>query len=564
MAQIVRALILVVVTSGGVGCSEHPPAEGPAVTAVAHSASSPSPSGPVQIDELARRATNGDAEAAYALARAYALGDGIPEDQIKATNYYRLASESGSAPAMTALAVRYRSGVGTSRDFDKARALAEKALQAGDKDAVIVLARMQLNGDGREKDIKGAIDTLRKAGDAGSVRALDTLGGWYFFGDPLAVDEAQGVELWRRAAEKGSTEYLYMLGYAHRHGRGVPKAPTSALRWWERGVAANDRASAWALGREYRDGDIVPRNDRKATALFQQAATAGDADAQRALASAYIDGVGIEPDDVLAHAWANISATNPSHAHSTVKINGKPVDPYDNAREKVRPLLEIVEERMAREQLTEAQELAASWSKGKSLSRKASVEGKGRSQTGTAFFLSAESYAVTNAHVVDGCTTVTVRGGDSAANVVARDEVNDLALLKVTGTQKRFAQLSARPHDLRQGDDIFVYGFPLSSVLSTSGNLTQGLVSALTGLGNNSGQIQITAAIQPGSSGSPVVDKKGHVVGVVSSKLSDVKLAQATGQVGQAVNFAVGGQTLVQFLRNAGVPFEMGRSWLAK
>lgn len=563
MARDIRMVILAVAVCSGAGCNKRPPEVGPATAASTPSASSPSTAGPMPIDELARRAAKGDVKAALTLANMYSSGYGVAQDLAKAASYLQRASDSGSAEAMSALASRYRNGDGVRQDFAKARALAEGAAQAGVKDAVIVLAELTLHGQGRDKDVKAAVDMLRAAGESGSIAALERLGEWYYYGRVLVKDESHAVELWQRAAEKGSEDRFYMLGYAFRNGEGARREPVTALRWWERGDAAGDADSAWALAEECRDGEIVPRNDRKSTSLFQRAAVAGHASAQRELAFAYMNGVGIEPDDVLAHAWANTSATNPSHSRSKVTVNGKPVDPYVNAKERIRPLLDIVEGRIAKEHLAEAQELAASWSKGKTLSRKASAESKGRTQAGTAFFVSADGYAVTNAHVADSYTTVAVRGGDGAAKVVARDELNDLALLKMTGTQKRYAQLSPQPQGLRQGDDIFVYGFPLSSVLSTSGNLTQGLVSALTGLGNNSDQIQITAAIQPGSSGSPLVDKKGHVVGVVSSELSDVKLAQATGQVGQAVNFAVGGQTLLPFLRNDGVAFESGRSWLA-
>jgi S1-C subfamily serine protease len=96
----------------------------------------------------------------------------------------------------------------------------------------------------------------------------------------------------------------------------------------------------------------------------------------------------------------------------------------------------------------------------------------------------------------------------------------------------------------------------LNFLLSSGGNLTPGTVSALTGLGNNSNQIQITAPIQPGSSGSPVMDKKGSVVGVVSMTLDDRKMTKAIGQVGQNVNFAINGQTIKNFLEANQVPYK--------
>jgi S1-C subfamily serine protease len=138
------------------------------------------------------------------------------------------------------------------------------------------------------------------------------------------------------------------------------------------------------------------------------------------------------------------------------------------------------------------------------------------------------------------------------------DVVNDLTLLQIPGTVNDTAAINADPAKLRQGDDIVVFGFPLNSVLSSGGNLTPGIISALTGLGNNTSQIQITAPIQPGSSGSPVLNKKGEVVGVVSMKLSDSKMAKATGQVGQNVNFAVSGQTLKSFLDAHKIEYSKG------
>jgi S1-C subfamily serine protease len=171
-----------------------------------------------------------------------------------------------------------------------------------------------------------------------------------------------------------------------------------------------------------------------------------------------------------------------------------------------------------------------------------------KQRNGTIFLVSKLGHAIANQHVTGGCTELRIQGRDGVAKLVTEDEVNDLALVQIQGTVKGSATIASAPGKLRQGEDIIVFGFPLNSLLSSGGNLTPGVVSALTGLGNNTNQIQITAPIQPGSSGSPVINRKGEVVGVVSMKLSDSKMAQATGQVAQSVNFAVNGQTLKSFL----------------
>ena len=151
-----------------------------------------------------------------------------------------------------------------------------------------------------------------------------------------------------------------------------------------------------------------------------------------------------------------------------------------------------------------------------------------------------------------------IEGRDGVAKHVTEDAVNDLALVQIPGEVKAAASIANDPAKLRQGEDIVVFGFPLNSLLSSGGNLTPGVVSAMTGLGNNTNQIQITAPIQPGSSGSPVMNKKGEVVGVVSMKLSDSKMAKATGSIGQNVNFAVSGQTLRTFLDTHKVEYRSG------
>jgi S1-C subfamily serine protease len=130
------------------------------------------------------------------------------------------------------------------------------------------------------------------------------------------------------------------------------------------------------------------------------------------------------------------------------------------------------------------------------------------------------------------------------AQVVARDAANDLALLKADFSTDHVANLRS---GVRIGEDIAAFGYPLQGLLSSGGNFTVGNVSALAGLRNDSGHIQITAPVQPGNSGGPVVDRSGNVIGVVVMRLAD------TTQ--QNVNFAIKVDVLTAFLNAHGVPY---------
>ncbi len=106
-----------------------------------------------------------------------------------------------------------------------------------------------------------------------------------------------------------------------------------------------------------------------------------------------------------------------------------------------------------------------------------------KKSTGTVFVVSAHGHAVTNHHVIDGCTELRIEGREGLAKRVTDDAVNDLALIQIPGEAKSSAAITSEPGKLRQGEDIVAFGFPLNTVLSSGGNLTPGVVSALTGLG---------------------------------------------------------------------------------
>jgi S1-C subfamily serine protease len=174
--------------------------------------------------------------------------------------------------------------------------------------------------------------------------------------------------------------------------------------------------------------------------------------------------------------------------------------------------------------------------------------------TGTAFFIDGAGHAVTNAHVVPDCKAVKValsEGRVVDATVAAKDVQNDLAVLAVPSAPLAHAHLvTGLP---RQGDSVVAYGFPLGGALGAQGNLSTGIVSSLSGLANDSRMIQISAPVQQGNSGGPLLDLNGEVIGVVSSKINALKLAAVTGDITQNVNFAIKASVLLDFLGSNGV-----------
>lgn len=175
--------------------------------------------------------------------------------------------------------------------------------------------------------------------------------------------------------------------------------------------------------------------------------------------------------------------------------------------------------------------------------------------TGTGFLV-ADGRVMTNHHVVDNCNRIILRtptGHWLAAVPPARmDAALDVAVLAVPGLVGPAAAFRTNP-PVRRGEGVVAYGFPLAGLLSSDPKLTRGEINGLRGLGDNPNQFQISAEVQPGNSGGPLVDMQGHVVGVVVSKLNAQAVSRRTGDIAQNVNFAVQGPAALAFLRRAGV-----------
>src|SRR4051812_47530873 len=179
--------------------------------------------------------------------------------------------------------------------------------------------------------------------------------------------------------------------------------------------------------------------------------------------------------------------------------------------------------------------------------------------TGTGFAITKDGYIVTNDHVIDGASTVTVKVGDGpakTARVVGVDASTDIALLKIDtgGTQLSTIALGDSSA-VEVGDPVFAIGNPYG----LDRTLTTGVVSALQRSIDSpngfaiSNVIQTDAALNPGNSGGPLLDEHGQVIGV-NSQIESPSSAGGQGQ-NSGVGFAVPSDTVkrvVEQLRATG------------
>ena len=177
--------------------------------------------------------------------------------------------------------------------------------------------------------------------------------------------------------------------------------------------------------------------------------------------------------------------------------------------------------------------------------------------SGSGFFVSTAGHLVTNEHVAGNCQTIEVVGHGAARLVLADAEV-DLALLQV----ERYAAAGAgfpgpvavlASGDPRLGADVVLLGYPLAHVLDGSLNVTTGVVSGLYGLGRDARLFQLSAPLQQGNSGGPVLDEAGHVLGVAVAKLDEMLELERSGSLPQNINFAIRSSAVRDFLAGSGL-----------
>ena len=541
-----------------------------------------------------RRASEaGDPLSQYSLGEAYEEGDGVQKDYSEAMRWYQKAAENresdldARADAQSKIGFMYYEGKGVPKDYVQAYHLLHKLAMAGHAKSEFYLAEMFASGLRFEGRVIATASGVRvESFEEGLIAASKD--------NPRPTVDAQSaqsaIRWYKYSSEHGNEDAAYALGMIYYEGTMVPRDQSEASKWfhvwvekyreyagggnavteWKIGSAldlAMDyvEAAKWyqkaadqqlpeaqlSLGLMFSDGHGVPQDYKLAVKWFHAAAQQGDFAAQFNLANLYVAGRGTPQDYVEAHKWYNLAAAA-SGAAEAAKAR-------DDLAAKMSP-----------EQVAKAQDLARNWRPLKGAMAPENVtrprapanaasnptpKAKHPFATGSGFFVSSQGHVLTNQHVVSGCQSVTilVSGKEEGVAVVGKDAGNDLAILKPNVATPSIATIAAGR--VKVGEAVLAVGYPLQGLLSSGPSVTKGNVSALAGIHDDSRMLQITAPVQPGNSGGPLLDESGNVVGVIVGKLDALKIAAATGTIPENVNFAIKGSVVQAFLEANGVKY---------
>ena len=160
--------------------------------------------------------------------------------------------------------------------------------------------------------------------------------------------------------------------------------------------------------------------------------------------------------------------------------------------------------------------------------------------TGSGFVITEDGYVVTNHHVVDKASSVSVTmydGTEYEAKIIGSDSTNDVAVVKITADVQLQPVTIGSSTALSVGDQVVAIGNPLGELTST---LTVGYVSAkernVTTDGTTINMIQTDAAINSGNSGGPLFNSQGEVVGITTAKYSG---SSSSGATIEGIGFAI-------------------------
>jgi len=490
-----------------------------------------------------KAAEQGSAESQYYLAGAYEWGLGVPEDSNKAFKWYKKAAKQGWTPAQWNLGEMYSSGRGVAQDYNEAAKWYEKAAQEASASTQTELALMYYNGKGIPQDYEKSFQWFTKAAQQGYSKAQAVLGAMYYEGEGVPQNHLKAIKWYKKAAEQGLAEAQFYLGELYRTGTGestknsvsigsVPQDYSKAAYWFKKAAKQGLAEAQLKLGVMYGTGEGVRCDHTKEMYWCKKAAKQGYAPAQFNLAAMYWTGIKVIEDYVEAYKWALLAGKNGYNPSLVFRVKNE------------------LKKQMTVSQIAQAQQLAKEFA-----AQKQNFSGANKTDdlkpvsNGTGFYVSANGYVVTAAHVVENAERIELFNWNNTtpAKLVYKDNSLDVAILKADKTETHFLPIISSS-DIQTGDEVFTLGFPQVQIQGVEPKYTEGTINSLSGMGGNRKFFQISIPVQPGNSGSPLLNSKGQVIGVIAARLDEIETLARTGGIRQNVNYAIKSSFVLPFL----------------
>ena len=527
-----------------------------------------------------KAAEQGNAFAQLVLGGIYERGSGVEKDYDIAAKWYQKAEDQGFELAKGStgdlffkIGGEYYTGQGVPLDYVKAKAWFEKAAGRKNADAYCALGMMHYYGHGVRKDYHTAAEWFMKAAEAGDVEAQFRLGRMYMKGEGVQVNYNKSAKLFRMVAEnssagKQSIGAQVMLGLMYAEGLGVEKNYSEARKWYSKAAIKGNEQARYYLANLFETvvfpgwkpivinaTGIVLINTKKIRkegelVWFWEVAVSFDGWKQTGDYLILFCAVDCAREKIgIANRYL-YDSNNELIQSSLLKESEirredfmEPISPGSSGEAALKYVCEKSTQFQDRDDLT-----------------------KSRVSFGTGWPVAA-GFVVTSNHVISEHSKISLIRTDGTripARVVLQDKSNDLALLQAEDVKLLPPALPLSSSPARIGAKVITIGYPHPDILGSKPKLTEGVVSATSGAGDDPRVLQISVPVQAGNSGGPLINMEGEVVGVVMAKLNAVKIFKWTGDLPQNVNYAIKVPYLTGLLSSAPVNHAMKKLRIPK
>ena len=296
-----------------------------------------------RVKEFITLGKQGNADAQLKLGLIYYHGEGVATDYGQAFSWYREAAEQGNADAQWRLGVMYYKGEGVTKDYGQAINWFRKGAEQGSADAQWRLGYTYNRGEGVTKNYSQAVSWYRKAAEQGSANAQWMLGLMYYLGHGVAKDYGQAVSWYRKAAEQGNADAQKGLAIMYNRGEGVAKDYAQAAILYRKAAEQGNTDAQVNLSLMYYRGEGVVQDYAQAFDWNRKAAEQGNSQGQANLAAMYDNEIGVSKNEILAYVLYSLASVNDENYVS---------------------LRDSMANKLAPDQLAEAQKLAVNWKVG--------------------------------------------------------------------------------------------------------------------------------------------------------------------------------------------------------